>query len=114
MVVEGFRKIIGFQPQILFGIPGQIEQPTRGGWASTCLNDLKEVRIEESFEEIKQMTKSKYSNMLKHRINENAIKYLIEKHGGKGKEIIYLSTTMADYLFPNNNLSNLEPKNLCD
>ena len=90
----------------------QIEQPTRGDWASTCLKDLKELRIEETFEEIKQMTKSKYNKMLKQRIHENALKYLTEKQGTKGKEIIYLNITMADYLLPNNNLSNFDKQRI--
>ena len=90
----------------------QIDQPTRGDWASTCLSDLKELRIEESFEEIKQMTKSKYNNMLKQRINENAIKYLTEKQGKKGKEMNYSNITMAEYLLPNNNLSNLDKQRI--
>ena len=82
----------------------QIEQPTRGDWASTCLKDLTELRIDESLEEIKQMTKLKFNKLLKQRINENAVKYLTEKQGTKGKEIDYSNITMADYLLPNNNL----------
>ena len=35
----------------------QFEQPTRGDWGSTCIQDLKQLGINESFEEIKLMTK---------------------------------------------------------
>ena len=90
----------------------QIEQPTRGDWASTCLKDLAELKIEESLEEIKQMTKSKFNKLLKKRINENAMKYLTEKQGTKGKEIIYSNIKMAEYLLPNNNLSILDKQRI--
>ena len=40
--------------------------------------------------------------MLKERISENALKYLISKQGKKGKEIKYDSLEMADYLKPTN------------
>ena len=90
----------------------QIEHPTRGDWASTCQSDLKELKIEYSFEEIKQMSKSKYNSLLKQRINENALEYLIGKQGKKGKEIKYSNITMADYLLPNNNLSNLDKQRI--
>ena len=58
------------------------------------------------------MTKSKYNNLLKQRINENALKYLTEKQGKKGKEIIYSNISMAEYLLPNNHLSNLDKQRI--
>jgi hypothetical protein len=64
----------------------QFEKPTRGDWASTCLKDLRELNISLSLEEIQQMTKYRFSNILKERIHENALKYLTGKQGKKGKE----------------------------
>ena len=72
----------------------QLEQKTRGDWASTCLNDLKALRIAETLEEIKNMSKQKFKNILKERIKENALKYLIEKQGKKGKDIEYTQIEM--------------------
>ena len=43
----------------------QIEFPTCEDWASTLMKDLKEFGIEENFEEIKLMTKNKFSNILR-------------------------------------------------
>ena len=40
--------------------------------------------------------------MVKERISENALKYIISKQGKKGKEILYDSLEMADYLKPTN------------
>ena len=57
----------------------QLEKPSRGDWASTCLNDLKELELEYSLEEIRLMTKSKYLNILKSRIQKNAFTYLTGK-----------------------------------
>ena len=34
----------------------QIEEPTKGDWASTCFKDLEELKISESLEEIKNMS----------------------------------------------------------
>ena len=81
----------------------QLEKPSRGDWASTCLNDLKELELEYSLEEIRLMTKSKYLNILKSRIKKNAFTYLTGKQGKKGKEINYTCLEMAEYLQPQNN-----------
>ena len=43
----------------------QIEEPTKGDWASTCFRDLEELKISESLEKIKNMLKSRFTKMLK-------------------------------------------------
>jgi hypothetical protein len=85
----------------------QIEKPSRGDWASTCLNDLKQLKLTFSMEEIKLMTKNKFATMLKSKIVKNALTYLIEKQGKKkGKEIKYACLEIEEYVQPiNNNLS---------
>ena len=88
----------------------QLEAPSRGDWASTCLEDLKEFRITESMEEIKLMTKKKFNSILKERVTENGIKYLKEKQGKKGKEINYSGLNMAEYLSPNNEELSVDKK----
>ena len=80
----------------------QLDKPTRGDWASTCLKDLEELNISLSLEEIRLISKFKFSKMVKERISENALKYIISKQGKKGKEILYDSLEMADYLKPTN------------
>ena len=45
----------------------QLEFPTKGDWASTCMNDLKELEIQESLEEIRLMTKIQFPKILKRR-----------------------------------------------
>ena len=88
----------------------QFKQKTKGDWASTCLNDLKSLRITETLEEIKSMTKNKFKNILKDRIKENALKYLTEKQGKKGKDIVYKDIQMSEYLSPSNKRLTIEQK----
>ena len=63
----------------------QMNEPSRGDWASTCMNDLKMLDIDSSLEEIKIMTKNKFNKILKEKIKVSALKYLLEKKGHKGK-----------------------------
>ena len=90
----------------------QVKNPTRGDWVTACLKDLKELRIDKSFEQIKEMTKSKYNNLLKKMINENALDYLTKKKGAKGKEITYKNIEMAEYLQPYSKISVIEKRKL--
>lgn len=83
----------------------QVEQPTRGDWASTCFKDLKELEITESLDDIRLMSKNRFNEMLKQKTRNNAYKYLIGKKRSKGKEITYSRIEMAEYLLPNNNLT---------
>ena len=79
----------------------QLEKPTRGDWASSCIKDLKELKIEMSFEEIKMIKLNKFRSILKRSVEESAFPYLIKKQGSKGQEITYSTMKMADYLMPN-------------
>ena len=87
-----------------------MKEPSRGNWASTCLKDLKELNIEESLEEIRKMTKMKFSSILKSKIEENALQYLKEKQKSKGIEIVLLDMEMAEYLLPKNSQLTIDGK----
>ena len=43
----------------------QLDFPTKGDWASTCMNDMKELNIHKSLEEIKLMSKNEFTQILK-------------------------------------------------
>ena len=88
----------------------QYEMPTPGDWASLCMKDLEDFEISESLEEIKDMTKNKFSQMLKQKVNNRALKYLTEKQRVKGKEIVYKKIEMAEYLSPLNSELTIEEK----
>ena len=83
----------------------QLDEPTRGDWASKCLQDLDELKISETFDEIRKMTHASFLSLIKSRLKENALKYLLEKRKSKGKEIIY-----PDYLLPTNEKLTIEEK----
>ena len=74
----------------------QLEMPSRGDWASTCKKDLNYLQIGLSLEEIRNISKRKYSTILKDKTREFALKYLLEKSGTKGKEIQFSNLEMAD------------------
>ena len=80
----------------------QLEMPTRGDWASTCLKDLHELDIENTLEEIRLMTKHKFTQILRKKSKLRAFQYLINKQGVKGQEIEYLNIEMSEYLQPYN------------
>ena len=88
----------------------QLQFKTKGDWASTCLLDLEKLHISESLEEIKLMTKNKFRNMLKSRITENALEYLTNKKGSKGKEMNYSEIEMSEYLLPFNEKLSISEK----
>ena len=67
----------------------QLQHPTKGDWVSTCINDLKKLKIQMSLEEIRRMAKGTFLKLVKNRIAEIALVYLINKRGSKGKMINY-------------------------
>ena len=88
----------------------QLEQPTTGDWASTCLKDLEYINVNLTIDEIRKISKPKYTSILKQRISEVALSYLVEKQGIKGSETKYTYLEMAEYLLPFNNQLTIENK----
>ena len=43
----------------------QFDQPTQGDLASSCVKDLKDLKIDLSLKEIETMSKSKFNNLIK-------------------------------------------------
>ena len=79
----------------------QLENPTKGDWASSCKEDLKDLKIEMTFEDIKNISKNKFCQLIKKAIQIRALEYLLGKQGKKGQEIKYEALEMAEYLMPN-------------
>ena len=88
----------------------QLDHPTKGDWVSRCLIDLSELKIKKTLNEIKQMTRIKFKNLIKIRIERNALEYLQNKRGSKGKEIEFTSLEMSEYLLPYNSIMSIEEK----
>ena len=88
----------------------QLEKPTKGDWVSQCKKDLSELNIRENFEEITNMQKVTFLNIIKEKLKENALKYLNKKKGSKGKEIEYNGLEMAEYFMPYGDELTIEDK----
>ena len=88
----------------------QLEMPTHGDWASTCLKDLQELGIENNLEEIRIMTKYKFTQILRKKSKFRALQYLTNKQGTKGKDIEYLNLEMSEYLQPYNGVLSIDEK----
>ena len=70
--------------------------------SSSYIDDLKNVRIEISLEDIKKISKNQFSQIIKKAIQERALEYLVDKQGSKGQELSCKELKMADYLLPSN------------
>ena len=78
----------------------QFKHPTRGDWASTCTDNMKQLKITESLQEIRNMKTNTFEKLVKTRIDEIALFYLTNKQGIKGGEISYSYIEMSEYLTP--------------
>ena len=90
----------------------QLKNPTRGDWASTCVDNLRQLEITESFDEIRNMKKNTFDKMLKSRIDKIALHYLTSKQGQKGGEMLYTQIEMSKYLLPLTELDTTEKINM--
>ena len=88
----------------------QLKTPTRGDWASSCIQNMKYLKLESNFEEIKEMKPTKFKNMINEAIRTTAFEYLLKLRGSKGQEIKYREIKMADYLMPNEENLTIEDK----
>ena len=90
----------------------QLDQPSKGDWASSCVSDLKDLDISLSFEEISQISKQKFTKILNEKIKQSALSYLTSKQNIKGGDIIYSNLEISEYLSPMNNLSMSEKRRM--
>ena len=90
----------------------QYEQRTKSDWVSTCIQNLKEMNINMTFNEIKEMKEKEYKDLIRKKCMELAYKYLMNKRGSKGKEIKYDRIQMAQYLLPNDQLEVKEQRKI--
>ena len=88
----------------------QLESLVKGDWTTTCKENLIELDIEESFEDIQKMSITRYKNLLKKKVRCAALCYLTERQRNKGGDIQYPELQMAEYLLPNNSGLSIEDK----
>ena len=85
----------------------QIENPQKGDWIVAVKEDLKEMEIKFSFEEIASMSKKKFKSIVKQACQQACFKSLKNDKLklSKGKEIEYTELKTQHYFKPGNNLS---------
>ena len=76
------------------------------------MKNLKTLNIKNSIEEIKAMSPFTFKKLLNKKCEESAFNYLIRKRGSKGKEIEYSKLKMANYMYPNDNLTITEQRSI--
>ena len=90
----------------------QLRNPCKGDWSETIKNDLSQLDINLSHDEISRMSKVRFQNLVKEKIVKSAFQYLIakkekNKETSKTKDIVYQSLEIQPYLLPNQMSTNL-------
>ena len=70
-------------------------------WGNTVLEDFKDLDINLTFEEIEKMGKQKYKEIIKAKVKEKSLEYLVNKktrRNGKGMRIEHTQLEMQAYL----------------
>ena len=83
----------------------QLQNPKRGDWASQCKKSMEKIKLNLSNEQIRNMSKYRFKNLVRKKCKESAYQYLMNKRGKKGEQIIYSSIRMSEYLLPNEKMS---------
>ena len=80
----------------------QERYPQKGDWVLQILKDLKEIKLEMTFDNIKIMSENSFKLKVNAAINETAFKWLVGKIKGKGCDIEYKSLKIQDYFLSMN------------
>ena len=88
----------------------QQNNPIKGDWVSTVIKDLSDLKIFQKLDEIRAMSRNKFKNLIKSRIQTKALEYLQTKRGSKGQEIQFTALEMSDFLLPFNSSLDIEEK----
>ena len=74
------------------------------------MQDLKDLEILHTLEEIRVMSYNKFKNIVKTKVRDSAYNYLISKSRSKGKENQFEELSMAEYLLPLNKSLSISEK----
>ena len=76
------------------------EDPVKKDFVTTCEEYLKVLNIELTFEEISQMSKHKFKNLVKEKTTETGFKYLLEEKAKQSKilNLQYNKLEMQEYI----------------
>ena len=81
----------------------QDSNPVKNDWVLTCREDLENLNINLSFEEIKDLSKEKFKNIVKKAVSNKAFEYLTTEKTklSKIQHIEYDKFDIQEYLLPN-------------
>ena len=85
----------------------QNNNPLKGDWVTTAKNDINELELNMTFDEIRTIDRKRFKTLVKNRIQIKALEYLLfikSKHS-KGKELSYDELELQNYLSSKSNLS---------
>ena len=84
----------------------QKESPTKGDWVTFVRKLLQDMEINYTFEDIRNMKKRTFRNIVNKQVNESSFRYLLSQIKSKGKEINYSKELKCqEYLKPNSILT---------
>ena len=95
-----FHKIKNMSPNSLIFkfLEAQEKNPVSGDWTGTVKQNLHDLNIQYNDQELKQIPRSKFSDIVENAIRQKAFEYLIRMRKFKGCEVKYNKFEMADYL----------------
>ena len=78
----------------------QCDQPIRGDWVSTVKQDMSDLNIQVSFEEISEISKEAFKKLVKEKVQKSALNYLknLQISHSKSKNICYEDLSLQGYL----------------
>ena len=85
----------------------QSENPSKSDWVTTVRNDLRDLEINLTFEDIKNTSKSVFKKIVKERVKNKAFQHLVDvqQTQSKSKDIQYSDLQLQNYLKPGNNMT---------
>ena len=93
----------------------QLEQPTRGDWVSTVKQDLAELNINMSFEEIENVSEEAFKKFVKDKVQKAALDYLksLQLTHSKSENLSYNELSLQGYLKSGTNNMTIKEKSFC-
>ena len=88
----------------------QCNQPVKGDWITTVREDIKELDINLTFEQIKSFSKEAFKEKVKNHVKSSALKFLqnLQQTHSKSKPCVYTKLELQDYLKADNDMTRKE------
>ena len=95
----------------------QLKNPTKGDWVTSVMEEMDELELGLQLDDIKSMTKNSFRKIVKEKVQQKALEYLLNKkeshisENAKGKLLKYEKLKIQEYLNSSNlNISVNEKK----